>query len=125
MELGLQNKALDLALISLATMRLSMSKRQSMYLVFSLSAYNASLQIFRRLLQNVNQQPQGALLVVTSLVFTLFEGSQQRPTGIYESGWAGHLKGALALMQSQSPKSFQEGGLLVAFKKIREMAVCH
>lgn len=40
MELGLQNKALDLALISLATMRLSMSKRQSMYLVFSLSAYN-------------------------------------------------------------------------------------
>lgn len=43
--------------------------------------------------------------------------------GIYKSGWAGHLKGALALMQSQSPKSFQEGGLLVAFKKIREMAV--
>lgn len=54
MELGLQNKALDLALISLATMRLSMSKRQSMYLVFSLSAYNAGLHIFRRLLQNAN-----------------------------------------------------------------------
>ncbi|KAH8690730.1 hypothetical protein BGW36DRAFT_59134 [Talaromyces proteolyticus] len=123
MKLGLQNQALDLALISLATMRLSISERRGTYLVFSLSAYSVSLRIFRQLLQDSRQKRYPSNLVVTSLIFTLFEGSQQTPTRIYKSGWAGHLKGTLALMQGQSPESFQEEGLLAAFKRIREMAV--
>ncbi|KAI9039317.1 uncharacterized protein KD926_009759 [Aspergillus affinis] len=123
---GLQNRALDLALIALATMRLSLSPehRDNNYQVFSLSAYNTSIQIFRRLLQDKPSMAKSkTVLVVISLVFTLFEAVQQRPTQIYDSGWAGHLKGALALMERQGPGSFQNGALHEAFRKLREMAV--
>lgn len=122
-SLGLHHRALDLALISLATMRLSLCGQRNTYQVFSLSAYNVSLQIFRRLLQD-DSQASNALLVVISLIFTLFEGSQQQPSRIYRSGWADHLQGALSLMQRHGPCAFQTGGFHAAFKKIREMAVC-
>ncbi|KAJ5084746.1 hypothetical protein NUU61_009325 [Penicillium alfredii] len=120
-SLRLHNKALDLAMVALATMRLSLCGQGEIYQVFSLSAYNTSLQIFRRLLQCDSRAPR-APLVVISLIFTLFEAVQQRPTQIYCSGWAGHLKGALTLIQHQGPSSFQVGGFHAAFKKIREMS---
>lgn len=119
-SLGLHNRALDLALIALASMRLSLCGEKEKYEVLSLSAYNDSLQLFRRLLQKDSQR---GLLVVISLIFTLFEAAQQCPTGIYQSGWSGHLKGALSLMKRQGPRAFQAGGFHVAFKKLREMAV--
>jgi hypothetical protein len=50
--LGLHHKALDLALMSLATLRLSVSGQSDTYLVFSLSAYNSSRRIFQRLLHD-------------------------------------------------------------------------
>lgn len=121
--LALHHKALDLALISLATMRLSLCGEKDTYQIFSLETYSGSLQIFRRLLQKEDQESK-SLLVVISLIFTLFEAAQQYPTRIYESGWAGHLKGALFLMQRQGPAAFQIGGFHAAFKKLREMAVC-
>ena len=119
-SLGLHNKALDLALISLAAMRLSLCGERAKYEILSLSAYNDSLQLFQQLLQNDRQRN---LLVVISLIFTLFEASQQSPTKIYQSGWSGHLKGAISLMKSQGPRAFQSSGFHVAFKKLREMAV--
>lgn len=120
--LTLQHKSLDLALISLATMRLSLSGHSDTYKVFSLTAYNGSLQIFQRLLQSHGHASK-SILVVISLIFTLFEAAQERPTQIYHSGWAGHLNGALSLMQRQGPSAFQTGGFHAAFIKIREMAV--
>lgn len=121
-ELALHHRALDLALISLATMRLSLCGQKDTYQIFSLSAYSGSLQLFRRLLQSEDRQSK-SLLVIISLVLTLFEAAQQYPTRIYTSGWAGHLKGALFLMQRQGPAAFQTGGFHAAFKKLREMAV--
>ncbi|KAH8429351.1 uncharacterized protein LDX57_007017 [Aspergillus melleus] len=125
-SVGLQNRALDLALIALATMRLALSPehKENSYQVFGLSAYNASIQIFRRLLQDAPPTAKSRpVLVVISLVFTLFEAVQQRPTQIYDSGWAGHLKGALTLMERQGPGAFRTGALHEAFRKLREMAV--
>ncbi|PLB51313.1 hypothetical protein P170DRAFT_164017 [Aspergillus steynii IBT 23096] len=125
---GPQNSALDLALIALATMRLSCSPESTdrAYHVFSLSAYSASLQIFSRLLNDVSRTDKPkSVLVVISLVFTLFEAVQQRPTQIYGSGWAGHLNGALALMQKQGPGEFQLGATHEAFRKLREMAILY
>ncbi|CRG82681.1 Transcriptional regulatory protein moc3 [Talaromyces islandicus] len=122
-KLGLQNRALDMALISLATMRMSISESSNEYRIFSLSAYSASLQMFRRLLQDSKKGRCHSHLVVTSLIFTLFEGAQQAPTKIYNSGWAGHLKGTLALMQGQPPESFRGAGLLSVFRRTREMAI--
>ncbi|KAL5338372.1 hypothetical protein BJX70DRAFT_202629 [Aspergillus crustosus] len=121
-NMGLRSRVLDMALISLMTIRLSFTTQRDQYLVFSLSTYNTGLQSFRRLLKTSapDCSPQ---LVVISLVFTLFEASQQQPTRIYSSGWAGHLTGALALLQRQGPARFQEGGFHTAFKKLREMAV--
>ncbi|KAL3455955.1 hypothetical protein BJX64DRAFT_53538 [Aspergillus heterothallicus] len=121
-DLGAHNRALDLAFISLATIRLSFTDPQGKYLVMSLSAYNTGLQTFRSLLQSADQDTKPQLAVI-SLIFTLFEASQQKPTKIYESGWAGHLTGALALMERQGPGCFQKGGFHVAFQKLREMAV--
>ncbi|KAJ0419913.1 hypothetical protein BJY00DRAFT_285401 [Aspergillus carlsbadensis] len=123
-DLGAHSRALDLAFISLATMRLSFTDPGGQYLVMSLSAYNIGLQSFRSLLASSKQsQERKADLVVISLLYTLFEASQQRPTAIYDSGWVGHLTGALALMESQGPEMFQTGGFHVAFCKLREMAV--
>ncbi|CEL08706.1 hypothetical protein ASPCAL11851 [Aspergillus calidoustus] len=123
-DLGAYSRALDLAFISLATIRLSFSDPNGKYLVMSLSAYNMGLQTFRSLLANANPSQQTKpQLVVISLLFTLFEASQQRPTAIYDSGWAGHLTGALALMEAQGPEMFRNGGFHVAFCKLREMAV--
>lgn len=121
-SLGLHNKALDMALISLATMRLSVCGQRETYQVFSLSAYNLSLQIFQRLLQKDCGESR-ALLVVISLIFTLVEGAQQQPTQVHHSGCTAHLKGALGLMKRLGPCAFQTGGFHAAFKKIREMAV--
>ncbi|KAJ5248820.1 hypothetical protein N7468_000271 [Penicillium chermesinum] len=118
-SLGLHSKALDLALISLAAMRLSLSGEKERYEVLSLSAYNESLQLFRRLLQNDSQK---ALLVVISLIFSLFEATQLCPALIYQSGWSSHLEGAISLLKRQGPQAFQAGGFHVAFKKLREMA---
>ncbi|KAL3496162.1 hypothetical protein BJX62DRAFT_232669 [Aspergillus germanicus] len=123
-DLGAHSRALDLAFISLATIRLSFTDPEGKYLVMSLSAYNMGLQTFRALLASSKQKREGnAHLVVISLLFTLFEASQQRPTAIYDSGWAGHLTGALALMEAQGPKMFRSGGFHVAFCKLREMAI--
>lgn len=119
-SLGLHHRALDLALISLAAMRLSLCGEKRKYEVFSLSAYNESLQLFRKLLQN---ERRSDLLVVISLIFTLFEAAQQCPTKIYQSGCHGHLNGALSLLKRQGPSPFRTGGFHVAFKKLREMAV--
>lgn len=119
--LALHHKALDLALISLATMRLSVCGQSDTYRIFSLTAYNGGLKIFQRLLQENGQESKG-LLVVISLIFTLFEAAQLEPTQVYD-GWEGHLKGALFLMQRQGPSAFQTGGLHAAFIKLREMAV--
>ena len=92
--------------------------------MFGLSEYNASIQIFRRLLQETPPTAKSKpVLVVIPLVFTLFEAVQQQPTQIYDSGWAGHLKGALTLMQRQGPGAFQTGALHEAFRKLREVAV--
>ncbi|KAL2826675.1 hypothetical protein BDW59DRAFT_145026 [Aspergillus cavernicola] len=121
-NLSLDSKALDMALISLATIRLSFTGHGNNYLVFSLSAYNTGLQAFRRILQSPRGESNPQLVVI-SLIFTLFEASQRQPTRIYESGWEGHLTGALALMKCQGPGRFQNGGFHVAFKKVREMAV--
>jgi hypothetical protein len=123
-DLGAHSRALDLAFISLATIRLSFTDPEGKYLVMSLSAYNMGLQTFRALLASSKQKREANVhLVVISLLFTLFEASQQKPTAIYDSGWAGHLTGALALMEAQAPKMFRSGGFHVAFCKLREMAV--
>jgi hypothetical protein len=119
--LALHHKALDLALISLATMRLSVCGQSDTYRIFSLTTYNDGLRIFQRLLQEKRPESKG-LLVVISLIFTLFEAAQLEPTQVYD-GWEGHLKGALFLMQRQGPAAFQTGGLHAAFIKLREMAV--
>lgn len=119
--LALHHKALDLALISLATMRLSVCGQSDTFRIFSLTAYNGSIRIFQRLLQENRPESKG-LLVVISLIFTLFEAAQLEPTQVYE-GWEGHLKGALFLMQRQGPSAFQTGGLHATFIKLREMAV--
>ncbi|KAL2808083.1 hypothetical protein BJX63DRAFT_52799 [Aspergillus granulosus] len=123
-DLGAHNRALDLAFISLATIRLSFTDTnpRNKYLVMSLSAYNIGLQTFRALLQTSSQETKPQLVVI-SLIFTLFEASQQKPTRMYQSGWAGHLTGALALMEHLGPGAFQSGGFHVAFQKLREMAV--
>jgi hypothetical protein len=121
---GAHSRALDLAFISLATIRLSFTDPEGKYLVMSLSAYNMGLQTFRALLASSKQKREASVhLVVISLLFTLFEASQQKPTAIYDSGWAGHLTGALALMEAQGPKMFRTGGFHVAFCKLREMAI--
>jgi hypothetical protein len=123
-DLGAHSRTLDLAFISLATIRLSFTDPDAKYLVMSLSAYNMGLQTFRALLANSKQKREANVhLVVISLLFTLFEASQQKPTAIYDSGWAGHLTGALALMEAQGPEMFRSGGFHIAFCKLREMAI--
>lgn len=121
-ELTLCNKALDMALVSLATMRLSLCGQRERYQIFSLSAYHESIQLFQQILKQDTKKLE-PILVVISLMFTLFEAAQQRPSEICHSGWSGHLRGALGLMHRQGPRQFQTGGFHFAFKKIREMAV--
>ncbi|KAL4883548.1 hypothetical protein BJY04DRAFT_26848 [Aspergillus karnatakaensis] len=122
MSIGLRSRVLDMALISLMTIRLSFTSDREQYLLFSLSTYNTGLQSFRRLLQG-SASDSTPELVVISLIFTLFEASQQQPTRIYSSGWAGHLAGALTLLQRQGPARFQIDGYHAAFKKLREMTI--
>ena len=116
------NRALDLARLALATLRLSISDQRKEYRVFALSAYDASLRAFRRILQD-HQQSSKQLQVVLSTLFALFEGAQETPTSICSSGWAGHLAGAVMLLQQQDPRSFAAGILHAVFKKLREMIV--
>lgn len=121
-HLTLCNKTLDMALVSLATMRLSLCGQRERYQILSLATYHESIRLFQRILQKDTKKPH-PILVIISLMFTLFEAAQQRPSQICHSGWSGHLKGALGLMQRQGPRKFQKGGFHFAFKKIREMAV--
>lgn len=79
------------------------------YQTFSLTAYNVSVQMFRRLVQvTARAATSKSVLAVISLVFTPFEAVQQRPTQIYESGWV-DLKGTLTPMQKQGPRNFRPG----------------
>ncbi|KAL4949252.1 hypothetical protein BDW69DRAFT_77373 [Aspergillus filifer] len=122
--LSLHSRALDMAIISLAMMRLSFTASRKEYLSFSLSAYNTGLQSFRQLLANFTSESNPQLVVI-SLVFTLFEASQQKPTRIFDAGTSGHLSGALALMERQGPDAFRAGGFYVAFRKVREMSILY
>ncbi|KAL4797757.1 hypothetical protein BDV19DRAFT_357941 [Aspergillus venezuelensis] len=122
--LSLHSRALDMALISLATMRLSFTASRKEYLAFSLSAYNTGLQSFRQLLADFTSESNPQLVVI-SLVFTLLEASQQKPTRIFDAGTSGHLSGALALMERQGPDAFRRCGFHVAFRKVREMSILY
>ncbi|KAL4962017.1 uncharacterized protein BDV14DRAFT_112163 [Aspergillus stella-maris] len=122
--LTLHSRALDMALISLATMRLSFTANRKECLTFSLSAYNTGLQSFRQLLADFTSESNPQLVVI-SLVFTLLEASQQKPTKIFDAGTSGHLSGALALMERQGPDAFRGGGFHVAFQKVREMSILY
>ncbi|KAL4935557.1 hypothetical protein BDV06DRAFT_228716 [Aspergillus oleicola] len=122
--LSLHSRALDMALISLATIRLSFTANRKEYLSFSLSAYNMGLQSFRQLLADFTSESNPQLVVI-SLVFTLFEASQQKPMRVFGAGTAGHLSGALALMERHGPEAFTDGGFHVAFRKVREMSILY
>lgn len=124
--LALQNRALDLSLVALSAHRLALNLPGSNLLVLGLTAYNNSISLFRRLMQQ-QQHNSGltAMLAVTSTVYALIEASLMQPEDIANFGWgkSGHFDGALTLMQDSGPVFFSFDGFHLVFKKIREMGV--
>jgi hypothetical protein len=123
--LALQNRALDLSLVALSAHRLALNVPGSDLLVLGLTAYNNSIGLFRRLMQQQYHSGLTAMLAVTSTVYALIEASLMQPEDIANFGWgkSGHFDGALTLMQKSGPVFFSFDGFHLVFKKIREMGV--
>ncbi|KAE8440864.1 hypothetical protein EG329_006381 [Mollisiaceae sp. DMI_Dod_QoI] len=123
--LALQNRALDLSLVALSAQRLALNLPGSDLLVLGLTAYNNSIGLFRRLMQQHYNGGLTAILAVTSTVYALIEASLMQPEDIANFGWgkSGHFDGALTLMQKSGPVFFSFHGFHLVFKKIREMGV--
>ncbi|KAE9364996.1 hypothetical protein N431DRAFT_446708 [Stipitochalara longipes BDJ] len=121
--LALQNRALDLSLVGLSAHRLALNFPGSELLVLGLTAYNNSIRLFRRLMQQEHNNGLVAMLAVISTVYALTEASLMQPEDIANFGWgkSGHFDGALALMQKCGPVFFSLDGFHLVFKKIREM----
>lgn len=123
--LALQNRALDLSLVALSAHRLALNSTGGDLLVLGLTAYNDSIGLFRRLMQQQYNSSLTAMLAVTSTVYALIEASLMQPEDIANFGWgkSGHFDGALALMQKSGPIFFSFDGFHLVFKKIRKMGV--
>lgn len=123
--LKLQNRSLDLALMSIASLRLSQHKNDPSMKVLSHTSYAHSLQIFRKLCEKPDAK-DAQLLPVIALVYSLIEGTQEVPVAIFTPGlisFNSHLRGCIYFAQQSGPRPFASGGLHQAFKKIRELAL--
>jgi hypothetical protein len=121
--LAFQNRALDLSLVSLSAQQLALSFPKSSFSLLSLKAYNESISIYRKLLQNRHRNSMTALLAVTSTMYALMEASLMKPLDITTFSWgkSGHFDAALSLLMQGGPDPFALPGFHFVFKKIREM----
>lgn len=123
--LALQNRVLDLSLVALSAHRLALNLPGNDLLVLGLTAYNNSIILFRRLMEQQCNSGLTAMLAATSTVYALIEASLMQLEDIGNFGWgkSGHFDGALALMKKSGPVSFSFDGFHLVFKKMREMGV--